>query len=64
MYSVESVEIVQLNLLSSLGMRDLSQTLVLKHGARFTCLIVGLFVVPNLAASLLGSRLQMPADVE
>lgn len=54
-------------LLSSLGMWDPSQALAigfLKPGARFTCLIVVCLSCQAPAASLLGSRLQVPADVE
>lgn len=47
-------------------MWDLSQTLAI--GFKAWCQVYmfksGLFVVPNPAAALLGSRLQMPADVE
>lgn len=65
-HSFDCVEIVLLNLLSSLGMRDLSQKLAI--GFKAWCQVYmfnsGLFVVPNPAASLLGARLQMPTDVE
>lgn len=46
-------------------MRDLSQTLAIgfKAGCQVYMFNGGLFVVPNPAASLLGSRLQMSADV-
>lgn len=62
----EFVEIVLLNLLSSLGMWDLSQTLAV--GFKAWCQVCmfnsGVFVVPHPAVSLLRSRLQMPADAE